>query len=346
LHLNGALVALVGLLGQSGQHDRVQCRAYLRVAQRGRLGRLAHVSGGDRHLRAVGSQPERRAAGEQLIQHTPQAIQVCPGIYRPASGLLGGQVGGRAQHRPGAGQGHEGRRLDDAEVGHFHPPVGTNQHVAGFDVAVHQPLGVGGGQRRAHLDGQLGGPAGRQRALPLQQLGQTLTRHVLHHQIVEPRIGTAVEHRHDVGVAQSGCGAGLAAEPFDEQRILGIGRAEHLDRHLSLQHPISGQVHAGHPAGSQQRAELVAAVKGPSLQVLHAQTLSGSDHQRPSDPLPSPNQERSAGRAAWVGSSPGPPPAPSAPPVSVVGRPVAGTSRCHRSRPAAAYRLSRPVGRT
>ena len=126
-----------------------------------------------------------------------------------ALGLLGGQVGGRAQHRPGPGQGGGGRRLDDAEIGHLHLPVRANQHVGRLDVAVHQPLGVGGGQGRGHLDGQLDGPAGRQPALAGQQLGQVLARHVLHHQIGLVGVGAAVEHRHDVGMVQPRRGAGL-----------------------------------------------------------------------------------------------------------------------------------------
>src|SRR3712207_8788053 len=49
----------------------------------------------------------------------------------------------------GAGQGRRRRRLDDAEVGHLHSPVVTDQHVGRLDVAVYQPLSVGGGQRRS-----------------------------------------------------------------------------------------------------------------------------------------------------------------------------------------------------
>jgi hypothetical protein len=41
--------------------------------------------------------------------------------------------------------------------------------------------------------------------------------------------------------AHLGGGAGLAAEPFDKGRVLHIGRAEHLDRHLPLEHPIGAK---------------------------------------------------------------------------------------------------------
>jgi hypothetical protein len=258
LHLDGALVALGGLLGQGGQHHRIQFRGDLGVARRGRLGRLVQVPGGDRHRGAVGPRPERRGATEQLIQHTPQPIQVRAGIHRSALSLLRGQVGGRPQHRPGPGQGGGRGRLGDAEVGHLHPPIITKQHVGGLDVAVYQPLGVGGGQRRADLDRELGGPAGRQPALAVEQLGQALARHVLHHQVELFGVGAAVEHGHDVGMAQPGRGAGLPLEPLHERRVLGVGRAEHLDRDLPLQHPVGGQVHPGHPAHPEQRTQLVA----------------------------------------------------------------------------------------
>jgi hypothetical protein len=299
LELARALAPPGGVLGQRGQHHRVQRRVDLGVACRRRLGWLVQVPGGDRHRRAVGPRPERRGAGHQLVQHTSQAVQVRAGIHRPTLGLLGRQISGRAQHRPIPGQGHRRRRLDDAEVGHLHPPLSTNQHVGRLDVAVHQPLSVRGRQRCAHLHPKLGSPPGRQPALVGQQLGQALAGHILHHQIVLSGIRAAVEHGHDVGMAEAGRAAGLTPEPLHEHRVLGIGRAEHLDRHLPLQHPVAGQVHPGHPAHPQQRAQPVAAVKDPSLQVHHAQTLPGS--RRPSPTARTLGQHQQRAPEVWTG---------------------------------------------
>jgi hypothetical protein len=47
-------------------------------------------------------------------------------------------------------------------------------------------------------------------------LGQALARHILHQQVVLVGIRAAVEDGHDVGMAQPGRRAGLAAEPFHE----------------------------------------------------------------------------------------------------------------------------------
>src|SRR6266536_6438345 len=69
---------------------------------------------------------------------TAKRIQVRARVHRPALGLLGRQVGGRAQQRPAAGEGGRGSGFDDAEVGHLDQALPADQQVGGLDVAVHQ----------------------------------------------------------------------------------------------------------------------------------------------------------------------------------------------------------------
>ena len=61
----------------------------------------------------------------------------------------------------------------------------------------------------------------------------------------------AVEHGHEVRVAEPGRVPGLPLEPGQEPGIGGVLRAEHLDRDLAAEHLIPGPPHRSHAAGAQ-----------------------------------------------------------------------------------------------
>jgi hypothetical protein len=61
-------------------------------------------------------------------------------------------------------------RVGDAEVHHLHEALGHHHHVARLHVAVHDPLGVGGGERLGDLRADGGGLAGREHAARLERL--------------------------------------------------------------------------------------------------------------------------------------------------------------------------------
>ena len=73
---------------------------------------------------ATGLSPrERRAAGEHLVEHDAEGVEVAAGVDRQALGLLGREVGGRAHDRAGLGEVLLGAGVDgpgDAEVGDLH----------------------------------------------------------------------------------------------------------------------------------------------------------------------------------------------------------------------------------
>jgi hypothetical protein len=77
------------------------------LRQEGGWGGSLTCRAGDRHLRTVRPRPERRAAGEQLVQHTAQPVQVRAGIHRPTLGVRGGQ---RRTHLDGKLGGPPGRQ--------------------------------------------------------------------------------------------------------------------------------------------------------------------------------------------------------------------------------------------
>ena len=96
-------------------------------------------------------------AGAGRVERAPQAEEVGAMVGRLAARLLGRHVVRRAGHHAALGHAGVGRRAGQAEVGQPHPlDAVLQQDVRRLDVAVDQPLGVGGRQpgRRLHADPQ------------------------------------------------------------------------------------------------------------------------------------------------------------------------------------------------
>ncbi len=143
--LTAGVVALLGILGERfGSHL---------VDGFGQLGPPG-VKGGW-WLAGVGEQGrdgprtlERRLAGQALVEHTAQRVHVGTLVGRLGGDLLGGGVvDGAREVRAGAGACLEIGGAGQAEVGQVAVLVAAllgDEHVGGLDVAVHQPVGVGG----------------------------------------------------------------------------------------------------------------------------------------------------------------------------------------------------------
>jgi hypothetical protein len=121
-----------------------------------------------------------------------------------------------------------------------------DQHVVRGDVPVHQArrlavvdqlVGVGeatGGLQR-DLRGEdrgKGPPLGARTAV---HLGQGLSAHVLHRQVVAVLVLVEVEDVDDVGVVELGGHPGLGDEHLDEAWVVGQRRPDALDDHLLLE---------------------------------------------------------------------------------------------------------------
>ena len=206
----------------------------------------------------------RLPRAEHLPQHHAGRVHVGAGVGDAAGDLFRRDVrdGPDDQARPGV----PGRRLrpGQPEVHDLDPPVGGQQHVLRLDVPVHDPCLVRGGQpgqRRVHDLERL---APGQPAPLAQQAAQRPPWHVLHRQVQELPVRALVEDLHDVGVGQPRDRLGLADEPGHEVGVPRELRVHHLERHLPLEPRVRGEVHGGHAAVRDARADVVPAVKHPA----------------------------------------------------------------------------------
>jgi hypothetical protein len=157
--------------------------------------------------------PEGRPARAHGVQHAAQAEQVAARVHRLAPRLLRRHVVRRAGDHPALRQVGVVGRPRQAEIGELDAlDAVLQQDVSGFDVAVDQPLGVGGDQAggRLHADAQDLGQG--QRPAAAEPILQRLAGHVLHHQV---RQAVGLLDRvdgDDVIVADRGLGLGLAHE--------------------------------------------------------------------------------------------------------------------------------------
>ena len=132
--------------------------------RRGRLGQLLrqHL-----HRRRAG---ERRGAGEHLVAHETERIDVAPAVELPlADGLLGTHVARRADDEPRARDGESSSlsvplanaRATPKSVSIARPVARVEQHVLRLHVAVHDTLRVRVAERAREVGEQRGGAATR-----------------------------------------------------------------------------------------------------------------------------------------------------------------------------------------
>ena len=244
----GGLPAIGGALGEAAHDHRFERRRDAGATLRHRIRRFGHVRG--EHLLRRGTD-ERRPAGEQLVRHRADGVDVAAMIdVRIGGGLLRRHVRRRAdrdaERGHGAAAGRFAHRLGHAEVGHQRVAPGEH-HVVGLDVAMHHAVLVRVGERIDHFGDQPHRFVHRQLAFAGQPLAKRLARHV-RHDVVEEAVGVAgVEQRQDVRVLQLRGDLDFAEEARRPQRG-GEILAQHLDRHLAMMLEVLGEIDRRHPA--------------------------------------------------------------------------------------------------
>ena len=238
-------------------------------------GRLGQDPG---HDRLRGRSGEGGVAGEHLVQHHAQRVDVRAGGDLPlAHRLLGRHVVRRSQRHTGlrhpvpAGL---ARRQRDAEVGHQRLTV-VEQDVLGLDVAVDHPVPVGVVERGGYLDRDPDRLGDGELLLPAEPGPERLTLDE-GHDVEEESVGLPrVEEGEDVGVLEIGGQLDLGQEPLgaDDRRELG---AEEFQRDPPVVAEVLGQEDGGHAAGADLALDPVAVGQGelePGLRLGHGGRL-------------------------------------------------------------------------
>jgi hypothetical protein len=185
-------------------------------------------------------------------------------VHRLALGLLRGHVQRRAGDEAGLRQLHVLRRPGQAEVGQLDVAGALlQQDVGRLDVAVDQPLGVGGGQPGGRLRADAQDLLQLRRRPAVEPVLQRLPRDQLHHQVGETAglVLVNLVDGDDVLVRDLGRGPGFAAEAVLGRLVAGELRVEDLERHGPLQARVDRLEDDAHAAA----ADLLHDVEVPQL---------------------------------------------------------------------------------
>ncbi len=207
----------------------------------------------------VGLAEKRDAAGEALVEHETERVEVGTTVELLAADLLGRQVLGRAHHDVVAREVCLGglQTLGDTEVGQQHPAVGGHHDVAGLDVAVDEARFMGVVERGGDARADVAGEFGAQPLLGVEYLAQALAFDQLHHDRLAPVLFEHVVDGDDVRVVEAGRRDRFATEPFGDDGIGGERRLEPLDRHLAIECEVDRQPDLGHAALREHALQLV-----------------------------------------------------------------------------------------
>ena len=174
-----------------------------------------------RHDRLRRGSGERRLAGQRLVEHTRETVDVTAPIDLPRSRcLLGRHVRRSADGQAGLRELVAAGRADgtrDAEVRDDRVPA--RQHdVLRLDVTVHHVVLVRVRERLGNLVGDLQRIVHRQLRLAIQPVAEGFAFDEWHDVIERPTGVTRVVDRQDVGMLQARREFDLAQKPFAPQR--------------------------------------------------------------------------------------------------------------------------------
>ena len=206
--------------------------------------------------RDLGIARERNLAGQTPVQHAPQRVDVGAAVHVIAPDLLGGHVVDGPDELSGSGDAGAGLQpLRHAEVGQERAVrrrarIRREQDVARLHVAMDQPGGMGGIERRGRLRDQGDGAVRFQSRLRSKEPLEIGALDVPHRD-VQDAVGLAgVVDRDDVRMVEAGGDLGLADEALPERVVIGELGTEDLQRDLAAQSDVLGQVDDRHPSAA------------------------------------------------------------------------------------------------
>ena len=203
-----------------------------------------------------------RPAGDHLVEHGSQGVEVGPRRYLAAHGLLRGHVRDGADHHALGGQPRPVDGYRQAEVANLGHPIAGEPDVAGFKVPVDDAPAVGELQTAAGFFGDVDGLLQRKAVVSgvFDDSFHVATTHQLGDHVGLIRFLTKVEHGDDVRMgAEAAHGLGLAGDAAagDIVQALGLDQSE---GYFPVQQGILGQVDSLFATFAQEALYLVAAV--------------------------------------------------------------------------------------
>ena len=207
---------------------------------------------------------EGRCAGQELVEHAPQGIDVGASVHQGPHRLLRSDVEGRSRHSHLNIQYFT--RLTPAEPSrqsevHQYRPVAVDDHdVVGLEVPVNDalPMEVGQGLTESADDRQRVDQV-RCRALPAFTAppGQGDSREKLHGVPGHPPLVALLDDAHDPGVGEARQSPNLPPDPVNHGATL---RVDDLDGSLVSVTPVPAPDHGPHAASAQDSDHFVGAV--------------------------------------------------------------------------------------
>jgi hypothetical protein len=238
------------------------------------------------HERGIAVPAEGWNTCEDLVREATQRVDVGPGVEGPSLELLGCRVIERSHELTGlrdpalggcAFRQPEIREVDEL-AGRRSRPDG-DQHVAGFDVAMHEPTTVCGVERVRHLAHDRGGALRFERPLGAEERAKVGALDISHRDVQDPVDLTGLVDRHDVRMLEGGGQPRLANEPLAEALVFGEIRGQDLERDPPFQAQVFGEIHDAHPTAAEHRLDPISGELGTWTEV-HQQTLREATPRR------------------------------------------------------------------
>ena len=233
------------------------------------------------HGRAV----ERRRAGEHLIQHAAEGVQVDGGCHGVLAGLLGCHVPGGTDGHVRTGHATAVHVIEDeadAEVQDLYHAVGGEHHVGRLEVPVDYASPVGRVEAPRDLRADRGGPRDREQAVVSlgEQRVKGVSGDVLHRQVRQVAVEPSVDGARQVLARQPSHDAHLAGEPrgvlvrLGERHLLARAAPPHqLHRDGVTVSEIPGTVDLAHIAAGEWPEQLEPTCDDLGLRAAHDRLL-------------------------------------------------------------------------
>ncbi len=125
-----------------------------------------------------------------------------------------------------------------------------HEKIRRLDVAMHDAFGMSGIERVGDLDTQVNQTVGFERAAEYR-FPQSLAFEKLHHDEAQAAVLPNFVNGADVGMVQSGSGAGFAAKTFEGLRVVRDIVGQELQRDEAAERGVFGAVDDTHPAAAQ-----------------------------------------------------------------------------------------------